>query len=156
MPLHRKALAFFAAVSTFSVVSTTAQAADYHVYRSINCGANPCYISFPFPSPGKTLTLKNFSCYLRMPQSSDLYGAQLLRHSFGFPLVAITPSLYKQNTVRTSATVLEDVFVSNDTIHAVVSGYDYFQAYAEARNGSTGAVGTISQFACHISGTLTP
>ena len=72
------------------------------------------------------------------------------------PVVAVTASLYKQNAVRTSATVFEDVFVSNDTIHSVVAGYEYFQVYAEARNSSTGAVGTISQFACHISGKLTP
>ncbi len=72
------------------------------------------------------------------------------------PVVAVTASLYKQNAVRTSATVVEDVFVSNDTIHAVATGYSYFQTYAEVRNGSTGAVGTISQFACHISGKLTP
>ena len=76
MPLHRKALAFFAALSTFSVVSTTAKAADYQRYQNGVCAANSvCHISFPQVPVEKTLTLSNFSCYLRMTQSNDLRRA---------------------------------------------------------------------------------
>jgi len=156
MSLHRLILAYSAVLTAFLV---PAQAAEYQRYQNGACAAGSiCNIDFPNVPAGKVLTISNLSCYLRLPSTSDLYGAQLLliQNSTGAVVFALTASLFRQNTVRISPTVDEETWVSNDAIRAVARPGQHFRAYAEARSSSSGAIATISQYACHISGTLTP
>ena len=159
MSLGRKALALFAGMGAFVSLSAAAQAADYQRYLNGTCAVNAvCNIDFPNVPAGKTLTVSNLSCYLRFIADRTIYGAQLLlvNNGTGAIAMAVTPSLYAQNGVATSGTTIENVYVSNDTIKAVAVQGQHFRAYAEVHASSTGAVATVSQYACHISGTLLP
>jgi hypothetical protein len=149
---------FFALAGTVTVLAlpSSAEAADFQRYLNGTCAVNSvCNIDFPNVPAGKTLRLANLSCYIRFNQDNDLYGAQLLlvNNSTGGIALAITPSLVTQGFPQASPSVTERVYVSNDTIKAVAVSGQHFRAYAEVRN-SSGGVASISQYACHISGSL--
>jgi len=144
-----------AALAGWLVVSMcgNAQAADYQKYQNGACVAGSlCNINFPVVPAGKTLRLSNLSCYLRFNVVNDLYGAQLLLlNASGGVIMAVTPQFAKLGTVTVNANS-EYVLVSNETIRVMSVAGQRFRAFVEVRNCVSGTAGTVSQYACHISG----
>lgn len=134
----------------------SSQAADYQRYQNGACAAaSLCNINYPVVPAGRTLRLSNLSCYLRFSNLSRIYGAQLLLlNASGVVIMAVTPRLAQQGQITVGNNV-ELAFASNDNIKVVATAGQRFRAYVDIRVNSGGAIGTVSQYACHISGDLT-
>ncbi|MCI0423751.1 MAG: hypothetical protein L0Y50_04395 [Beijerinckiaceae bacterium] len=130
-------------------LSSAAQAASFQQYLTGTCAGQVCNINFMVVPAGKTLNVTNFSCYLRVSSTADIYALQLLvAGPAGGIQNAVTASLQRVDFVGPAPG--QDVFQSNDTIFAFATAGQRFRANAQIRNG------TFSQFACHISGQLLP
>ena len=159
----RNAFVTLAALGTVFGAPTAAQAEVYQKYLSRNCNEVflvGCILGFPSVPAGKTLTITNLSCYLRTSAKASIYGAQLWvsEGTADNVLFAMTPSLQFLNKVASNPAnvTIGNVYVSNDTILAVAKAGQFFVAYADARNLTTGEIVNIPQYACHISGQITP
>lgn len=133
-------------ISAFQVPD--AQARPFQEYKNGNCSGEACVINFLLVPQGKRLTISNVSCYLRTADPAVLYAMKLL--------VVIA----RNGAIRTAVTLMPDstdsladaeVFSANETIYAFATAGQRFRATAEIREG-----GSFQQFACHISGQLTP
>lgn len=156
MTVFRNALTVLAGCGALMLLPTAGQAADYQVYKDANCAPNAqCGINFAKVQAGKKLSIDNVSCYLRFGISDEVFAAQVVvvNQNGGSRAFAMTPSLRSQDTPMVDAETETQVFVSNDTIRAVAKPNQFFRIYAQVHT-PTGAIGTISQWSCGISGTL--
>lgn len=139
--------ALLGCIAGFSL-SSAAQAARFQQYLNGACAGLVCKINFLVVPAGKVLDVTNFSCYLRVSDSSEIYALQLLVIGPGGGILnAVTADL---NFVDLISSGTQYVYQSNDTIFAFATAGQRFQAYAQLK------AGTFSQFACHISGQLLP
>ncbi len=158
MTSSRIATALIAGLGTLLLGASAARAGDYQIYKDGVCFPNSqCGIDFANVPAGKTVTLSNFSCYVRYPSNNSLGAVQLVlvRNSDGSRAFALTAGVsYPNTSVNVGTGTNSLVVMTNDTIKAVGHFGQHFKTYVQVQKDSDGSVGTVSQFSCSISGTI--
>lgn len=134
-----------------------AQAADFQVYRDASCGVNQvCVIDYDNIPRNKTVRLENMSCYVSFESSQDLAALQLvlMRNTNGRRLMAITPNPVFVDNIENGAGNFNAIYTANETIRVVGETGQHFRIYAQVASDNNGAIGTVTQLSCHISGTI--
>jgi hypothetical protein len=148
----RAALPLAAATFAAAVSASAAVAADFQQYLQGNCNGLVCTVDFDKVPAGKTLRVKQTSCYIRGNHPSDPYGllraVQLLvvKGNSTVGMAVSTPTMVMG--INYGATDVQVVYQSNDEVQVTAKGGQHLRSHVEIFKGS------FEQVACHISGTL--
>jgi hypothetical protein len=135
-----------------AALSSGAEAAKFQQYKNGVCGpVAVCTIDFGVVPAGKTLEISDASCYLRTTEDANFFAMQLLVMNGATTTSALTLGPFTRLFGQLAAPGDSvNVYQVNSPVYAFATAGQRFRGYAEIRGGQ------YRQFACHVSGQLTP
>jgi hypothetical protein len=151
MKLSQIVLSAALGLGAIATASSGAEAAKFQRYLNGACGpVAACSIDFgPVPA-GKTLEITDASCYLRTTSDANFYAMQLLVMRGATVTSALTMGPMTRFFSEVAPGEFTNVYQMNNPVYIFANAGQRIAAYTEIRGGQ------YRQFACHISGQLTP